>query len=154
MITLREMTQKDFEDYLAFMIPDYSRDISTNFNVPPKKALEESQTFFEETFPDGVATKGHYLYLVHDAITESRVGLLWFNVNEETRHAYLYHIYIDEQFRGKGYGSKTLMKCEEVVREMGISSLGLSVFGNNDRAIQLYQKNGYQPSSISMKKNL
>lgn len=154
MITLKKMTEKDFEDYLRFMVPDYSKDISTNFNVPHEKALEESQAFFEETFPDGVATKDHYLYLVHDANTESKLGLLWFNVNEETKLAYLYHIYIDEQFRGKGYGSKTLMKCEEVVREMGMSSLALSVFGNNDRAIQLYQKNDYQPSSISMKKKL
>ena len=44
------------------------------------------------------------------------------------------------------------MRYEEIAKEMGISKSSLNVFGFNVAARNLYEKMGYQISSIAMSK--
>lgn len=152
MINFEKMNNQEFEKYIDFMKKEYAQDISANFSLPMDKALEESEMMVKETFSDGLLTEGQYIFNISDSNSTMNVGIIWFNVNTEINRAYLYHIYIDELHRNKGYGTKSLKALEAKVKELGMDSLALSVFGKNEGAYYLYKKLGYTTSSISMHK--
>jgi ribosomal protein S18 acetylase RimI-like enzyme len=57
-------------------------------------------------------------------------------------------------FRRRGYGSAILAAAEGLAAHEGWTSLGLNVFGDNEGAIALYRRNGYDVSLMSMHKNV
>ena len=66
----------------------------------------------------------------------------------------IYDFLIYEEHRRKGYGKQTLVALEEKVKELGIETIALHVFGHNQAAIDLYQKTGYKMTNIQMQKKL
>lgn len=58
--------------------------------------------------------------------------------------AYLYSFRVRSFFRGKGIGSKILEVVEEDLRQRGIRYVTLNVARDNQRAQQLYLRNGYE----------
>lgn len=62
----------------------------------------------------------------------------------EGKSLYLDALYIDEPFRGKGIGQRTLELLEQEALEQGIYSIKLFVFAHNARAARLYEKIGYK----------
>lgn len=154
MIKLSKVDETEFKRYLDFMIPDHANEITENFNLSLEQALEESEMMINEMFKDGLATEGQYLYNIRHADTNEQVGILWYSVIPEIETAYLYHILIDEHQRGNGFGTKTLEKLQDILKESGVKSIGLSVFGKNDGAYRLYKKLGYSNTRISMEKIL
>lgn len=154
MIELIEMKEHEFKQYLDFMIPDYAKDISNNYNLSMDKAFEESEVMMKELLPDGISTEGQFLYNIYDPQLNKQVGILWFDINKEINRAYLYHIFINEDCRQRGYATKAIEKLQKRVKEFGMNSIALSVFGKNKNAQELYEKMGYSVSSISMYKLL
>lgn len=152
MIKFEKMDKQEFEKYIDFMKMEYAQDISANFSLQMDKALEESEMMIKETFSEGLFTEGQYIFNINDSNLNKNVGIIWFNVNTEINRAFLYHIYIDELHRNKGYGTKALQSLEVRVKELGMDSLALSVFGKNEGAYNLYKKLGYTTSSRSMHK--
>ncbi|MDP4550086.1 GNAT family N-acetyltransferase [Alkalihalobacillus macyae] len=154
MIKLCKVNEVEFKEYLDFMIPDHANEITKNFNLTLEQALEESEMMINDMFKDGLATEGQCLYNIIKANSNEKVGLLWYSVIPEINSAYLYHILIDEHQRGKGFGTKTIEMLQNKLRERGVNSIGLSVFGKNDGAYRLYKKMGYSNTRISMEKTL
>ena len=58
---------------------------------------------------------------------------------------YLSHIWVAENYRNSGHGSKLLNSCEEKMRSLGCTSVVLETL--NKEAVTFYLKNGY--TSIS-----
>jgi ribosomal protein S18 acetylase RimI-like enzyme len=150
MIHLNPLTEQEFQEYLAFMISDHAREITKNFNLTLQAALEESEMMMSDLWKDGLLTEGQYLYNIQDSTTYEKVGILWYGLIPEINQAYVYHIFIDDLHRRKGYGKKTLELLKSILKQSGIESIGLSVFGKNDVAYQLYKKLGYKNTRISM----
>lgn len=154
MIKLEEMKDSEFKQYLGFMIPDYAKDISDNYNLSIDKAVEESELMMKELFPNGLSTEGQFLYNICDSQLNKHIGILWFDINKEINRAYLYHIFIKEEYRQLGYATRAIEELQKRVKKLGMNSVALSVFGNNENAQRLYKKMGYTNSSISMHKLL
>ncbi|MGE7835768.1 GNAT family N-acetyltransferase [Viridibacillus arvi] len=152
MIKLEKFNNQEFEKYLDFMIPNYAKEISSNYTLSLDKAIEESEMMMKGIFSNGLSTEGQFLYNIWDTDEKTKIGILWYSVNTEIDRAYLYHIYIEEAYRKKGYGTRVLEELQIIVKELGMNSLALSVFGSNDAAVNLYKKLGYTTSSISMHK--
>ncbi|MEI5909364.1 GNAT family N-acetyltransferase [Bacillus spongiae] len=150
MITLMEMNEIEFKKYVDFMIPEYAREVVKNFDLTMEQALEESKMMIDGLFTDGLCTSGQYLFTIRDANSNEKIGILWYQLNTETKRAFLNHIYIDEPNRGKGYGYKTLEKFQHNLKEADIKSIGLSVFESNDDAYRIYKKLGYSTTRKDM----
>ncbi|MED1865383.1 GNAT family N-acetyltransferase [Fictibacillus nanhaiensis] len=150
MIHLNRVTEQEFDEYVAFMISDYAYEITKNFNLTLQSALEESEMMMNDLWKDGLLTEDQFLYNIEDSETREKVGILWYGLIPEMNQAYVYHIFIDDLYRRKGYGKKTLEKLQSVLKPLGIESIGLSVFGKNEVAFQLYKKLGYKNTRISM----
>ncbi|WP_226036606.1 GNAT family N-acetyltransferase [Aquibacillus saliphilus] len=154
MIKLSKVNKVEFDKYLDFLISDHAQEIIKNFNLTMEQALEESEMMINDMFKDGVSTEGQYLYNIEDVNSNQKVGILWYSIIPEINQAYLYHILIDESHRGKGYGRKSLEKLQSKLKEYGVISIGLSVFGSNEGAYRLYKTLGYSTTRISMEKVL
>ncbi|MBX0359552.1 N-acetyltransferase [Halobacillus sp. Nhm2S1] len=154
MIKLSNMDEIEFIRYKEFLISDNANEITQNFNLTAEQALEESKMMIDDMFKDGLATEGQCVHTIIHADSNEHVGLLWYSVIPEINGAYLYHILIDENHRGKGFGTNTIEKLQDTLKEQGIKSIGLSVFGKNEGAYRLYKKLGYYNTRISMEKTL
>ncbi|TAN94383.1 MAG: GNAT family N-acetyltransferase [Phormidium sp. SL48-SHIP] len=86
------------------------------------------------------------------------LGCLWLgNAVDQLdgdRHAHVFLLYVDPQHRRQGIGSALIHHAETWARQRGDRQLGLQVFADNQPAIHLYEKLGYQTFSHWMVKRL
>jgi len=75
-------------------------------------------------------------------------------MDEANHPAFIFDFVINEQYRGKGFGKKTLLALDEKLEKMGATSIALHVFGYNTTAFELYKKMGYKVTNINMRKKL
>lgn len=148
------MTQTEFDAFLEQVIPDYAADNVKAGYWSEEEALEKSRSEFMRLLPQGLQSENHYLYTLYDE--DQAVGRIWMRANFDrpTKSGFVFELWVDEQFRGKGYGKQAMLLLEEKAREMGLKSIGLHVFGYNTVARSLYEKLGYEVSSLNMSKNL
>jgi ribosomal protein S18 acetylase RimI-like enzyme len=145
------MTQPEFDAFLKRSIPEYAEDKVRAGNWTEAESLERSRKEFEELLPQGLNSKDNFLYTLH---TENEsVGLIWMKVFSPDR-AFIYEVYVEERFRGKGYGKSIMLMLEDKAREMGLNTLGLHVFGSNRIARNLYEAIGYEITNVNMSKTL
>jgi ribosomal protein S18 acetylase RimI-like enzyme len=84
------------------------------------------------------------------------VGALWLadQSSQSQGSWFIYDIVINEAFRGRGLGRKTMTAGEEFVKAHGGTRLALNVFGPNRVARNLYESMDYQTMAVSMFKDL
>ena len=158
MVQLIPMTENEFQPYYRRAVEDYARDHVEAGNWHPSEALRKAEKQFQQLLPDGVASKDQHLYsIVHDP-TGMKVGMIWFAVRYKSfashPYAFVYDFLIDEEFRRKGYGKQAFVALEDKVKELGLDSISLHVFGHNQAAIALYQAAGYETTDLLMTKKL
>lgn len=151
---LEKMTEEEFDHYLDYLIPDYAKDLCENFLIPFEKALGESKKLMSDLLPDKQKSADQHVCNIYSLEEEKNVGIIWYNIQNDSKKAYIYHILIHEAFRKRGYASLVLKELEETVKSSGVSSIGLNVFGNNPSARRVYEKLGYQTESTAMGKRI
>jgi RimJ/RimL family protein N-acetyltransferase len=154
MSKLVPMTQPEFEAFIEHLIPDYAADNVRAGYWSEDEALEKSRKQTESLLSQGLQTKDHYLYALHDG--DTAVGMIWLRteLDRPIKSGFIFDVEIKEEFRGKGYGKQAMLLIEEKARELGIKRMGLHVFGYNDVAKNLYERIGYKVSSVNMLKDL
>lgn len=58
--------------------------------------------------------------------------------------AFIDELYIDFNFRRRGYGRQAVAFLEKKAREMGVNAIHLEVDRGNDPAFELYRRTGYE----------
>lgn len=156
MIRLVPMLESDLQTYLDKAIPGYAADNVKAGYWLEEEALRKSKDTYSKLLPEGVDSKGQYLYKIHDTETDQDVGFIWLNarVDAPSPSGFIYDIEVSEEFRGKGYGKQAMLAIEEKARELGLKSIGLHVFAHNAVAKGLYEKIGYEITSLNMVKQI
>ncbi|MDQ2098711.1 MAG: GNAT family N-acetyltransferase [Tychonema bourrellyi B0820] len=89
---------------------------------------------------------------------KSTIGCLWLGnaIDQGTgeRHAHIFLLYVAPEHRRLGIGRYLVIHAENWAKKRGDRQIGLQVFLNNQPALNLYQKLGYQSHSVSMIKYL
>lgn len=154
MSTLIPMTQPEYEAFVERAIPEYAPDNVRTGYWSESEALEKSREGYEKLLPKGLQTENHFLYTLYDA--NEAVGMIWIraDLQSPTKNGFIFELYVDEKFRGKGYGKQAILLIEEKARELDLKSLGLHVFAVNTVARNLYESVGYEVSSLNMTKKL
>jgi GNAT superfamily N-acetyltransferase len=65
------------------------------------------------------------------------------------RDAFVDEFFLREDYRGRGWGKITMAFLEEAARDLGIRTLHLEVVDQNEAALQLYRKLGFQEHKSS-----
>ena len=135
---------------------DYAQDNIAAGRWPASGALERSRREFDELLPQGLATPEHFLFEIRDAQGGATVGSIWFAIVERggDRHAYVYDVAVDPPQRRRGHALRAFEALEPRVRALGLSRIGLHVFGHNPGAQALYRRLGYGVTGINMVKQL
>ncbi len=148
------MSEEEYSRIREPSLENYAQDIARNFKRPIEEVRTEAREQVARILKDGFASPGHFMFNVIETKNAETVGHVWFNVENDKKRAFLYDILIHEPYRGKGYGKKTLQLLEVTLKDMGVSQLGLHVFGDNRVAINLYKTLGYYTTSFNMQKDL
>jgi ribosomal protein S18 acetylase RimI-like enzyme len=59
------------------------------------------------------------------------------------REAFIDELYLDERFRGRGIGRRTMEFVEEEARKLGVNAIHLEATPGNDAAVALYRRVGF-----------
>jgi ribosomal protein S18 acetylase RimI-like enzyme len=156
MTTLVPMQQDAFDEYLAAAVAGYADDNVTSGLWPAEGALARSRADLEASLPRGLATPGHFLFEIRSELKGPTVGFIWFAVIEKDgiRSAFVYDVEVKAGFRRRGHARAAFKAIEPLVRELGLSSIGLHVFGHNPGAQALYRSLGYGVTGMNMLKVL
>jgi ribosomal protein S18 acetylase RimI-like enzyme len=155
-LSVRAMTEVEFDQWRQSVAQAFATEQVAAGNWSPDEALELALRGNAALLPDGLATDG-MLLLKGVRLDGTPVGVLWIGLNHPrgTRDcAFLYDIEVEQEYRGAGYGQALLAAGEDAVRARGVSALELNVFGDNRRAIRLYETSGYTVVTQQMRKNL
>jgi ribosomal protein S18 acetylase RimI-like enzyme len=154
MVQLVPMTENEFKAYLQPAIAEYAQDHVKGGRWSPEEAQQKAEEEYHQVIPEGLATKDNYFFTIKDG--DQPVGMLWFAIKRRGPKslAYVYDVKVDDAYRRRGYGSQAFLALEEKVRDLGLYSISLHVFGHNLAARQMYQKLGYRETNITMTKTL
>ena len=150
------MRPQAYDAYFQAAVAGYAEDNVASSRWPREGALERSRADFESSLPQGLETPDNYLFEIKTAETGATVGALWFAVEEKhgLRSAFVYDIEIKPEWRRQGYAVRAFQALEPLVAALGLSTIGLHVFGHNPGAQALYAKLGYAVTGINMAKHL
>ena len=155
-ISLKKMTNEEYNDYLSFAIADYAKDKIEAGTWEAEEALLLSKKSFATLLPKGKDTENEFLFTLFDAKIGQSIGYLWvhFIAGKESNKFFIYDFLIFKEFRNKGYGKKALSCLDEKAKEMKVEEIGLHVFAHNKAAVHLYELVGFQPTDITMSKKV
>jgi ribosomal protein S18 acetylase RimI-like enzyme len=153
-VRLVELDDAPYREYRKHLVRDYAADKVRAGAWSKSEAEGRAAKDIEGLLPDGPATRNHFLYSVREDAAGAEVGTVWFAFRDAGvgRSVWIYDIIIHENFRRKGYASRTLEFVEVRAKELGAKSVELHVFGHNYGAQALYEKEGYSVTSITMAK--
>lgn len=83
-------------------------------------------------------------------------GILWGYPMDTLlgRNFHIAYIAVFPRYRGEGIGSQLLCTAEELAKEMGLLEMELLVSSENHHAFELYKKQNYTTSRLTMRKQL
>jgi ribosomal protein S18 acetylase RimI-like enzyme len=154
-VILEPMSDSDFSAFVETTVPAYAAEKVASGQWPAEPSLDLARKALEDLLPQGRATAGHHLFRITDSSGRS-LGTLWLAEIERAgkQIAYLYDIWVRPECRRQGYALDALKAAEVEARDLGLSGIGLHVFGHNAGARLLYEKLGYQTTNLNMFKAL
>ena len=122
---------------LAFeIIPEFYSDV-----IP-----HDHNVFFVQKFQTVKAIQeqldnGYEYYLIYD--NNKAIGYIGIQIDKANLKMTLSKLYILKDERGKGFGTKAIDLIFNLVEELKIAQISLTVNRQNKKTIQLYQKHGF-----------
>ncbi len=156
MTLLVPMRAEFYPAYLEAAIAAYAEDKAAAGGWPPDDAPALSRAEFARLLPQGLATPRHHLFEILEAPGGDHVGVLWVAEVAENgvRFAFVYDLEIAPARRRRGHATRALAALEPIARGLGLSHVGLHVFGHNPGALALYRKAGFAVTDLNMVKRL
>ena len=153
MIRLRKMQDGEFQDYLAYFIPDYAAEISSNYDVEMKVARARAEQEVEEDLGQGVESPGQDLFCI--VSDEARVvGYFWCKPGVGGETVFISDFCILPSYRGQGYAKLALAALEAEYAGAGHSDIRFRMAADNERAHHLYLAAGFHVTGVNMRKSI
>lgn len=155
-VKLVPMTELEFEMYLQYNIQEYAQDQAQSGRESEDEGVEEAEQQYHHLLPQGLQTPDHALCMIVDEEHARNVGVLWFDQREQQsgRQVFVNDIVVFDEFRRRGYARLAMQQLEKQAAELGATSIGLRVLGQNESARMLYEKLKYNVEHITMSKSL
>ncbi len=139
---IRSITKKDRELY---------RNMVREFYHSPAVLHPIPDTYIEKTFDEILRRNGYLAGYILEAQTGVGAGyaLVAKTFSQEAGGVtwWLDELFILPEYRSHGLGREFFQHLEEQAKQEGVCRIRLEVEEENQRAVQLYQKIGFQPFS-------
>lgn len=152
-IQIRPASRQDKE----FIVPLLPR--LTEFGPPAWRNIEQMIAVDTEILSDKLINKhaGTAIFIAEDS-KGTRLGFIHLQPGADyynnERHGHISDVIVAPEGEGKGIGSLLIRKGEEWAREQGYKWLTLSVFAQNKKAREVYQRLGFDEDIIKYVKVL
>jgi GNAT superfamily N-acetyltransferase len=148
--TLHRLGADETAELAREVEPSYADEIAQRGGIPQESANRKAAADVALLLQD--ETAGAYGFDVGD----DRVGHLWVGERDGDagRMLWIYDVFVDEAFRGRGFGREAMLLAEGEARRRGLSLIGLNVFGANEVARRLYSSLGYDEVAVVMRKDV
>jgi ribosomal protein S18 acetylase RimI-like enzyme len=149
-VELRDMTPAEYAVFRPHLEQDYAANIAASGARSEVEARAQATDDLDRLLPDGLATPGHRLWTAYDGSVA--VGVLWVQLQDRSDglHAFGYELEVREDLRRRGYGRAVVGGAFRACRDLGVQSVGLSVFGFNAGARALYEELGFRLTAQTM----
>ncbi len=156
MVRFIPLTKEEYLLYINTLIDGISKEYVRAGIQDQKKAIGKAKEQIERILSNGLETSDNFIYSIIDEATSNKVGVLWYEIRkkEGIKHAFICDISIYKNHRRKGYATQTFQELEKEVKNKGIFTIKLHVFGHNKPARTLYNKLGYKATNVLMSKDL
>ncbi|MFG6117232.1 GNAT family N-acetyltransferase [Halobacillus sp. MO56] len=152
-IALENMSKEEFTLYFEDKVERYSKVLLSNkHEVNNETPSFEARNKLNNLLPEGVDTSNHHLFNI--CIDNTLIGFVWVKIEREKKSAFLYEIFIFENYRGRGVGTSVMKNLEKWLEEEDIYYFKLHVFGSNEDARRLYEELGFKIAGVNMLKNI
>lgn len=149
-VDLRDMTPEEYAVFRPDLEQDYAANIAASGSMPDEEARAKAAEDLTRLLPEGLATSGHRLWTAYDG--SEAVGRVW--VQLQDRHdglrAFGYELEVRQDLRRQGYGRAVVVAAFRACRDLGVHTVGLSVFGFNAGARALYEELGFRLTAQTM----
>jgi GNAT superfamily N-acetyltransferase len=72
----------------------------------------------------------------------------------QRRHGFIAELFVETSYRGRGHGRALIAACEDWTRARGLGVLIINVLAGNDKAIAVYDRDGFVPYNLNLRKTL
>lgn len=129
---------------------EFSENLDLNWSLS-----EEGKREIEERITDKENSCG-FICKIDEKIAGYLIGRI---LEEETgraesKYAEIEHMFVDDDFRGRGIGEKLVIKFRDWARSKDLKIIKANVSYKNEKAIEFYKKVGLIPSDIMMTMNI
>ena len=73
---------------------------------------------------------------------------------DERRYGFVAELFVEDAARGQGHGRALIAACEDWTRARGMAVLIIGVLSGNGKAAAVYQRDGFAPYNLFMRKYL
>jgi ribosomal protein S18 acetylase RimI-like enzyme len=149
-VALRRLTEEEVAELAPSIEQGYAEDIEQNGGLSAEAARSKAADDVPRVLKDPASA----LYAIEDDGT--RVGHLWVGERDlqERRVLWIWDVFVDEAYRGRGLGRSAMELAEDEARRRGLARVELNVFGGNEVARNLYRSLGYREWAVAMGKDL
>ena len=153
-VRLEPMTAAQFTEFMEVILRPYVAARSVADHVSLAEAERFARDQHQKLLPAGQLSPGHQFHSIVAIDSKNQVGGIWFHIDAEKKHAFLYNISIFPEWQRRGYATAALSLVEAAARSAGCAVLALNVFAENTGAAELYRRAGYNFVSSHMNKRL
>ncbi|MEU5564736.1 GNAT family N-acetyltransferase [Micromonospora musae] len=160
-LTLAAMTHEELAPRLGALHRSYAEELTRHRAVPAAEALDRAVVQTRNLLPAGAATEKVLLRVAR--VGDVQVGWIWVTLPGAagasdalagSGRAWIHNIEVDPEQRGRGYARRMIQLIEAELAGLGVTELGLNVFGTNSVAIGLYESLGFHVTAQQMAKRL
>jgi uncharacterized protein (DUF952 family)/RimJ/RimL family protein N-acetyltransferase len=154
-IDARPMNPEEIVEYARSAMAEHVSELVLAGAAPAEAEEEARRGFAPLTSAEPIAPD-HRLFTLLDRVTGKPAGTIWYRVMDRAggRMVYLCDLFLDPAFRGRGFGGEAMAFVEAEARRLGARSIALHVFGHNTAARALYERCGFRPTSLVLRREL
>ncbi len=155
-LRFQPMSNEEFQSYLRRVVPEYANEFVHTGNWHPDEAVNRAREQFMRIFPKGPQSPNQILYTIWDVEKKITIGMLWYTIDDSrlNKMAFLSDFFIHMEHHNQGYEDAALALLENELRQQNIHRMEVNIFAHNLPEKALYEKNGFQPVSLYLGKNI
>ena len=151
-ITFDPLQEDEYPQWFSQSTQSYADDKVRSKQWTSEGALKRACADTNRFLPDGVRTADHHICFIVDALSQEKVGSIWWHISNRfgRRIGFIFDFHVYEGYRRRGYATSALKCLKEKLKAEKIEALSLHVFSFNEGAIRLYENLGFSSTSMNM----
>ncbi|WP_213992887.1 GNAT family N-acetyltransferase [Sodalis sp. dw_96] len=147
---------KEFDAYRTIFIHEYEMDLTRNHKLSEYEAHEKAVNIIDSAFLGEVGITNNSLFRIVKTISgaQHNVGYIWILSSKKDKSPFVMDFYILPEYRKQSLGTEALTELFYQLAQNGNTAITLRVDPDNQPALNLYKKVGFNITGINMARKL